>query len=90
MELIVGRRGSAPHRPGGSKSTVEGRHAGTAGGPPAACLLHRPTCVPWCLLTCEAEPAWRDCTCGSGSVSAANCQPWVLDVSLDLWTGGNA
>ena len=36
------------------------------------------------------EPAWRDCTCGSGSVSAANCQPWVLEVSLDLWTGGNA
>ena len=32
MELIVGRRGSAPHRPGGSKNAVEGRHAATGCG----------------------------------------------------------
>jgi hypothetical protein len=47
MELIVGSWGSAPHRPGGSKNTVEGRHAGTAceRGKSAPPLL-LPKCVP--------------------------------------------
>ncbi|MDT5290901.1 MAG: hypothetical protein QOF88_5790 [Mycobacterium sp.] len=40
MELIVGRRGSAPHRPGGSKNTVEGRHAATGFGRRKLLLRH--------------------------------------------------
>jgi hypothetical protein len=75
MALMVGKAGSAPHRPGGSKNTVEGRHAGTVCGlGKSAAPLLLPKCVPEWVLTCEAEPARRDCTCGSGSVSPTKCQ----------------
>lgn len=71
MELIVGRWGSAPHRPGGSKNTVEGRHEATGCGRRKLLLRH---IFRSASMTCEAEPAWRDCTCGSGSGSPTKCE----------------
>jgi hypothetical protein len=40
MEPIVVRRGWAPHPPGGSKNTVEGRHAATGCGRRKLLLRH--------------------------------------------------
>jgi hypothetical protein len=84
-----GKAGSAPHRPGGSKNTVEGRHAGTTCGrgksaPPS--LL--PKCVPLVRIDLlgRTGPPRLHLRVRFGVTDEMP----TLGVSLDLWTGGNA
>src|ERR1700742_725393 len=43
---------------------------------------------PWCLLTCEAEPACRDCTCGSGSGSPTTVPTLSVGLLGPVWIYG--
>jgi hypothetical protein len=36
-------------------------------------------------MTCEAEPARRDCTCGSGSVSPTKCECLSVGLIGPVW-----
>jgi hypothetical protein len=91
MEVIVGKAASAPHRPGGSKSTVAGRHAGTADGRRMRCSataseVRSPCPIDLLGRTGLARLHLRVRFGLTDKLPALGS----LEVSLDLWTGGNA
>ena len=91
MALMVGRRGSAPHRPGGLKSTVEGRHAGTACARRkrlAATSSDVRSLVPLDLLGRTGPARLRLLVRFGVTDDSANVECWPARAGLGLWNGG--
>lgn len=93
MALMVGKAGSVPDRPGGSKKTVEGRHAGTV------CVRPQSGCPP--ATSSDVSSLVRLDLLGRTGLAklrlrvrfgvtdySANVERWPARAGLDLWSGG--
>ena len=89
MGSMVGRRGSAPHRPGGSKSTVE---VGTPEQHVAPQRLSATSSDVRSLVPLDLLPNRPGgLHLRVRSRSPTKCRTVAADrASVDLWTGGNA
>ena len=77
MELIVGRRAGPHTGPADRKTPLRVGTPQQDADAASCCSATSSEVRSLVSMTCEAEPAWRDCTCGSGSESPTKCERQV-------------